>query len=129
MYLPEEAVRGTLRYVSTKSAPGSSIVADFAKKSVIDEIGKGAIDVVPVIMQAALAWARRAAAFGEPLQFGIPDDHEREFLHILGLELRELLAPAGAEAVKRYRTRKDGSVMGAPASDYSAAVLLEAEVP
>jgi hypothetical protein len=35
----------------------------------------------------------------------------------------------GAEAVKRYRTRKDGSVMGAPASDYSAAVLLEAEVP
>ena len=128
-YLPEEAVRGTLRYVSTKSAPGSSIVADFVKKSVIDDIGKGAIDAAPVIMQAVLVQARRAAAFGEPWQFGIPDDHEREFLHNLGLELRELLAPAGAEAVRRYRTRRDGSVMGGvPASDYSVAVLLEAGV-
>ena len=129
MYLPEEAVRGTLRYVSTKSASGSSIVADFVKKSVIDDIGKGAIDAAPVIMQAVLVQARRAAAFGEPWQFGIPDDHEREFLHNLGLELRELLAPAGAEAVRRYRTRRDGSVMGGvPASDYSVAVLLEAGV-
>ncbi len=38
-YLPEEAVRGTLTYVATHSAQGSSIVADFIKKSVIDHIG------------------------------------------------------------------------------------------
>ena len=46
---------------------------------------------------------------GEPWIFGIPEPGEREFLSKLGLELREALPLGGAESLKRYLTRSDGT--------------------
>ena len=129
-YLPEEAVRGTLKYVATHSAPGSSIVADFLKKSVIDHFGTPVLPTDSPMVSAALGQAKRMADVGEPWIFGIPDGSETEFLSSTGLDLRTLLPSNGVEATKQYRTRRDGTLVGsAPPTDYSAMSLVEAAVP
>jgi methyltransferase (TIGR00027 family) len=128
-YLPEEAIRETLRFVASQ-APGSVVVADFVRRSVIDALAKGPGDDAPLPMRAAVILARRAADFGEPWLFGIPDGGEKEYLHALGLEVTERTSVNAPESIKRYRTRRDGSVVGPVASgDYTAVVLLEAAVP
>lgn len=130
MYLPEDAVRNTLKYIATHSLPGSSVVADFLKKSLIQHIGKPVVSTDPPMVAAALAQAKRMADVGEPWIIGLPDGAEAEFLHNTGLELKQLLPFNGVEAVKRYRTRRDGTTVGtASATDYSATNLVEATVP
>lgn len=129
-YLPGEVVLGTLRYVAAESAPGSAIVADFIAKSLIDKLGRQIDPAEPAMIRGALVQAKRMAELGEPWLFGIPDGKEREYLSGAGLQLTELLPLSGADALRRYRTRKDGSVVGnAPASNYSPGFLLEAAVP
>lgn len=56
-YIPEEAVRSTLRVVATASAPGSAIVFDGKGKSFIDFVAASlaAPDKVPPALQPALA--------------------------------------------------------------------------
>jgi len=48
----------------------------------------------------------------EPWIFGLPDNAEREYLGGFGLEAGDALPIGGAESVKRYLTRSDGTTVG-----------------
>jgi methyltransferase (TIGR00027 family) len=111
-YIPEEAIRSTLRFVATESAPGSSIVLDGKRKSFIDwvQANMASPEKVPQALRPTLAFQKRVADFGEPWIFGFPDGREREFFKSLGLDIGELLPQDGREARVRYLTRRDGSV-------------------
>src|SRR5262245_26422178 len=80
-YIPEGAVRSTLDFVATQSAPGSSIVLDGKRKSFIDWVKANIAspDKVPQALRPTLATQKRVADFGEPWIFGFPDGREREF--------------------------------------------------
>jgi methyltransferase (TIGR00027 family) len=115
MYLPEEAVRATLLFVSSHSVPGSSIVFDFLSKSFVDSLNqaqeeRARSDAQTVSRQIA----GRVSAAGEPWIFGLPDDGEHEFLRGAGLKATRLLATRSAEATKQYATRRDGSTIKIP---------------
>ncbi len=104
MYLPDAAVRDTLRWIS-KQASGSTLVFDFAYKSLIDSIAViNEPGWVAPNEQARLGSERlrQIAKWGEPWIFGIPDDGSKEFLNELGLEHRETIAMASTEAARRY---------------------------
>jgi methyltransferase (TIGR00027 family) len=113
MYLPEEAVRDTLRFVATHP-PGSGIVFDFVYRAMVDMLAR--IDVANVD-KAAKPFVQRFLNLikDEPWVFGVPVDAEREFLGEFGLELREALAIGGEKSLKRYLTRADGTQVGAQA--------------
>jgi methyltransferase (TIGR00027 family) len=129
-YLPEAAVRDTLQYVAKNAAAGSSIVTDFVYQSLIDKIGKPPAPGDPPIVRSVLAMTKRLAESGEPWLSGIPDNHEREYLAAAGLELIEALPQGSAEVARRYRTRRDGSLVGAePASHPSVGCFVEAALP
>jgi methyltransferase (TIGR00027 family) len=108
MYLSESAVRHSLRTISSYSAPGTTLVMDFAERAMIDLFAK-----LPELSQH-----KYTTYWGEPWIFGLPDMGERDFFRGCGLELREILSFVGSEASKRYLTRSDGmsfgSVRGAP---------------
>lgn len=113
MYVPEEGVRATLRYVAGHPA-GSAIVFDFMYRPMID-------------MLANIDWAKVPDSFkpfvqrffdlikDEPWVFGIPVGGERTFLSETGLELREALTIGGEESIRRYATKADGTQVGAQA--------------
>ena len=113
MYLPEEAVRDTLRFVATHP-PGSGIVFDFVYRAMVDMLAR--IDVANV-PKAAKPFVERFLNLikDEPWVFGVPVDAEREFLGEFGLELREALTIGAEESLKRYLTRADGTQVGAQA--------------
>jgi methyltransferase (TIGR00027 family) len=113
MYVLEEGVRTTLRYVAGHP-PGSAIVFDFMYRPMVD-------------MLRNIDWARVPDSFkpyvqrfldlikDEPWVFGIPVGGERTFLGEVGLELREMLTIGGEESIKRYATKADGAPIGAQA--------------
>ena len=111
MYLPEDAVRRTLRFAAAAS-PGSAIVFDFVYQSMIEAIARIDITKVP---EAAKAFFERflSVTRHEPWVFGLPMDGEREYLRELGLELRDELSLFSEEAAGRYLTRADGTQVGA----------------
>jgi methyltransferase (TIGR00027 family) len=102
MYLPEHAVRDTLRTISSHSVSGSSVVMDFAGKAMID-----ALRELPDLSQH-----KYTTEWGEPWIFGLPDTQEKNFFHECGLELRDVLSFFGSDARKRYLTRSDGTSFG-----------------
>ena len=118
MYLPEDAVRATLRTVASYSAAGSSLVMDFAGRATIDMLEK-----FPHIPQH-----NYTTHWGEPWIFGVPDTREQEFFRECGLELRETLGFFGRAAAKRYLTRADGrrlgSVRGGPPRRYAFSMMV-----
>src|SRR5260370_1061323 len=75
MYLAEEDVRATLRFISANAAPGSSLVMDYACRAVIDALKK-----YPNHPQH-----RFTTDWGEPWIFGVPDSKQREFFRECGL--------------------------------------------
>jgi hypothetical protein len=107
MYVPEEAVRATLRFVAAHP-PASAIVFDFVYRPMVDMLARIDPSNVP---QAARSFLERFLNLirDEPWVFGLPLGGEREFLGEFGLELRECLTIGGAESVERYLTRADGS--------------------
>ena len=102
MYLTEEAVRETLHAVATDSAPGSSLVMDFACEALID-----AMAMFPNHPQH-----RYTTHWGEPWLFGVPDTKDREFFRETGLALREAISMVRGDALRRYLTRADGTRLG-----------------
>ena len=112
MYIPEEAIRSTLRFVASESAPGSVIVLDGKQKSFIDWVAANLAspEKVPEVLRPTLALQKRNADWGEPWIFGFPDGREREFFKSVGLDIGELLPHDGPEARRRYLTRRDGSI-------------------
>jgi methyltransferase (TIGR00027 family) len=102
MYLSEEAVRATLHTIASFSAPGSSLVMDFAGRAIIEMF-----EMLP-----HLAQHNYTTHWGEPWIFGLPDGHEREFFRECGLDVTEILTYFGRDAAKRYLTRSDGARIG-----------------
>jgi len=111
MYLPEEAARGTLRFVAAHP-PGSGIAFDFVYRTMIDMIKAidlaNVPDVAKPFVQRFLNLTR-----DEPWVFGLPLGGERVFLSELGLALREVLTIGGVDSIERYLMRADGSEVGA----------------
>jgi methyltransferase (TIGR00027 family) len=134
-YIPEEAIRETLRYVS-ETAPGSAIVFDAKKKSFVDWVKANmeSPDRVAEALRPVLAQQKKYMEWGEPWIFGFPDGKEDEFLQSVGLELSELLPQDGDEVKRRYQTRRDGTLAFPilpvqPGVPTSAAAMVEAVVP
>jgi methyltransferase (TIGR00027 family) len=102
MYLSEDAVRATLCTIASYSAPGSSLVMDFAGRAMIEML-----DRFPELSQH-----NYTTDWGEPWIFGVPDEKEREFFAESGLQVREFLSFFGRDVVQRYLTRSDGTKLG-----------------
>jgi methyltransferase (TIGR00027 family) len=113
MYLPEEAVRSTLRFVAAHP-PGSGIVFDFVYSTMIDMLARIDVAAVP---KAVRPFVERFLELtrDEPWVFGLPVGGEREYLRELGLELGEVLTIGGEESLRRYVTKADGTQVGAQA--------------
>ncbi len=107
MYVAEEGVRETLRTIATQSAPGSSLVMDYTTKVSLEFMARF----------PQLGSSKFLAAWGEPWVFGVPDGAEKEFFAGVGLEPREFFPAFGAEAIKRYLTKPDGTILGSPPPD------------
>ena len=111
MYVPEEGVRATLRFVASHPA-GSAIVFDFVYRPMIDMIAKADPATTP---KAARPFLERFLNLikDEPWVFGVQVGRERELLAECGLELRELITIGGEDSLKRYVTKADGTQLGA----------------
>lgn len=107
MYVAEPGVRETLCTIATQSAPGSSLVMDYTTKTSLEFMARF----------PQFGRAKFLAAWGEPWVFGMPDGAEKEFFTSVGLEPREFFPVVGPEAIKRYLTKPDGTVLGAPPPD------------
>lgn len=124
MYVPEEALCATLRFVASHPE-GSSIVFDFCTQATIDDLRRLDLQAVP---PAARATMQRFMDLirDEPWVFGVPLDGEQEFLAKVGLALREMLTIGGPESIARYLTRADGSIVGAEAAARADALRQDA---
>jgi len=91
MYLPEKNVRETLQMVATHSAPGSSIVLDYASR-----LG---LEMTKRTLQGPVAMA---AAWGEPWIFGVPGDNGIDFFRNLGFAPGVPISMNDPEAMKRF---------------------------
>jgi methyltransferase (TIGR00027 family) len=101
VYLSEEAVDRLLRLVASDSAPGSSIVFDYAVRAALERPGD---------FYGGAEAAAYLARSGEPWRFGIEHEEVEPFLRERGLELVSLLTPPELE--RAYLTRADGSLAG-----------------
>jgi len=111
MYVPEESVRATLRFVGSHPA-GSGIVFDFVSRTMIDWLTNTEPHTLSRPAQAFVARFRNVLK-DEPWLFGVPVGQEREFLAECGLVLREAFTIGGDESLKRYVTKADGTQVGA----------------
>ncbi len=90
-YIPESAVRGTLRFVAAHSAPGSRIIFDYP----LDTNGR--------LNNPDNIFSR----WGEPFLFGFPNGGPSGFIRDAGLETLSDLT--NEELVKMYAMRPDGT--------------------
>ncbi len=128
MCLPEDAVRETLQWIAHQ-APGSTIVFDFADASVIEFTKRVQEGFQPKTEYGHLAAerVRQLDSWKEPWLFGIPEGGSEEFVRRLGLEHRETMGMASAEAAKRYLGwDRDEPFVLPVRTNYS---ILEAAVP
>jgi methyltransferase (TIGR00027 family) len=110
MYMAEEALRATLRFVAAHAA-GSSVVFDFATRTMVE--GLKQLDLANIPPVARPTFERFLSMVrDEPWLFGFPVRAEKEALAEHGLELRELLTIGSEKSVRRYLTRADGTEVG-----------------
>ena len=102
MYISEEGVRETLSGVAANAAPGSRLVMDYTTTAWLAFMRK----------HPEFGPSRFFTAWNEPWVFGLPEGAEREFFESVGLAPREFFPGFGPEALKRYLTRPDGTVLG-----------------
>jgi methyltransferase (TIGR00027 family) len=115
-YISGEAVDGTLRFIATQSAPGSSVVFDYMPSGAIE----GDFKTYPDIRMLAFWVAYR----GEPFIFGIPEGQSASYVNKRGLKVVSDLKPKDLEA--KYLTRSDGSLDGPCTSAFR---IMHAVVP
>ncbi len=101
---------------------------DAVYQFLIDKAAKEPDPADPPDVRAVVAMTRRLAQTGEPWLSGIPENQEREYFALAGLHVVEVLPMGSAEAGKRYRTRRDGTIVGNQASFASVGCLIEATV-
>jgi methyltransferase (TIGR00027 family) len=112
-YLPEDAVRETLRWVA-RQAPGTSIVFDYLWSEAFED---------PARFYGLPELLRRVAQMGEELRSGLPRGRTREYLAEIGLELE---SDVSAEDAERYLIASDGRMIGRP---YGFGGIAHARVP
>jgi O-methyltransferase involved in polyketide biosynthesis len=117
MYLKEETVRETLRFVAAESAVGSLLVLDYACRATIDALKRF----------PSHPTHRFSTHWGEPWLFGMPDNREREFFRECGLELRESISLVRGREQQRYLTR--GWNASRPRKAFRPAVRPRGEAP
>jgi O-methyltransferase involved in polyketide biosynthesis len=107
MYLSEEAVSATLRFVARNSAPASTIAFNYISGT------------------SYASATKRFESYGEPLLFGFPAARAKEFLSEQGLGVVSDWGPD--EMTARYLTRPDGTVFGSATETarYCVAVVPE----
>lgn len=111
MYVEEEALRATFRFFAAH-APGSSVVFDFATRTMIDGMNAVDLEKLPALARPPVERILKMIR-NEPWVFGIPLDGEKAFLAGFGLELREMVTIGSEESVRRFLTRSDGTTVGA----------------
>jgi methyltransferase (TIGR00027 family) len=116
MYITEEAVRGTLTFIATRSAPGSVVVFDYMMAGVAAKDWK-------TYPQARIS-ATLCALHGEPWIFGFPEPSAGPFVQKFGLDVVEDLD--GKAMTEKYMTRSDGKRDGMAGSHWG---LMHARVP
>lgn len=128
MYLPEQAVRDTLHWIS-KQAKGSMVVFDFAYSALIEQIARAQHGEQPEGDRAKLVMdrLRQIAGWGEPWIFGVPTDQSAKYINELGLQHRETLGMASIEAAHRYLAWTEDRPFPAPIRQMYA--IAEAVVP
>ena len=99
MYLSEETVRRTLTLLARHSAPGSSLMMDYAGRAFIDILEKH-----PNHPQH-----KYTTGWGEPWVFGVPDQDNQKFFAECGFQTRQVLGFFGPAVSKKYLTRQDGT--------------------
>ncbi len=113
MYVREEALRETFRYIGS-SVAGSSLVFDYATRVMVDGLRNMNLASIPPAARPSIQRFMDLIS-DEPWLFGIPLDGERQFLAEAGMELREVLTIGSKESAARYLTRVDGTTVGAEA--------------
>jgi methyltransferase (TIGR00027 family) len=112
-YLSEQAVMAVLSWVGAHTSPRTSIVFDALWASVLGDQSN---------YYGTRELKKYGAAIGEPLRWGIADGQVEETLARVGLRAERVL---DTEALARYVTRPDGSLLGRPIGGY---VLVHARV-
>lgn len=116
MYITEEAVKATLQFIATGSAPGSAVVFDYMMAGVAAKDWKR--------YPQARVIATLCALHGEPWIFGFPAPSASPFVQKMGLDVVEDLS--GKEMTEKYMTRSDGKLEGVAGSHWG---LMHARVP
>lgn len=110
-YIPEDAVKSTLKTLGQMAAPGSSILVDYMNHTFVF----GDPSAPPRTTQPGFP------QWGEPWVFGIPDNTEDQFFGEGGYTLGKKMSVTGndPDAAKLYLTRKDGTIFGGPVTTRS----------
>lgn len=124
MYVPEEAVRATFRFVGSHPA-GSGIVFDYVYRAMIDFLATANVDAMPAATRPFFERFKNLIK-DEPWIFGVPVGGERDFVEDFGLELREAFTIGGEDSLKRFVTKADGTQVGAKAIAAAMARMAEA---
>ena len=101
MYLTSEVVDGILRFISSDSALGSSVVFDYLLQEVVDGTTSD---------EDAIKAARYVAKLGEPYVFGINPEGIEGFLAERDLTLLSHVTPQEME--DKYLRKSDGHLLG-----------------
>jgi methyltransferase (TIGR00027 family) len=124
MYLPEDAVRATFRFVGSHQ-PGSGIVFDYVYRAMIDFLATANVETMPVVSRPFFERFKNLIK-DEPWIFGVPVGGERQFVAEFGLELREAFMIGGEDSLNRFVTKADGTQVGAEAIAAAMARLAQA---
>ena len=106
MYVTQEAVDQTLRFIADQSAPGSTVIFDYILETAIQRDSKK--------YPAARRFAFRMALAGEPILSGLPEGKNaaKAYINDRGLEV---LSDVGYEELtKMYLIGTDGNPDGLP---------------
>ena len=107
-YISGEAVDGTLKFIASRSAPGSSVVFDYLPTDVI----KGNFDKYPDLRGLAFWVAHKA----EPFVFGFDEGKGPSYVEARGFTV---LSDIGADDMNAmYLTGSDGKLVGPAASAF-----------
>ncbi len=116
MYISAAAVDSTLKFITTQSPPGSSVVFDYMPHELI----QGNFDKYKDVRRLAF-WVKYR---GEPFVFGIKEGEGKSFVEQRGLKVLSDIGPKEMEA--RYLTLSDGQLLGPCSSGFR---IMHAAVP
>ena len=116
MYITEAAIKATLDFIATRSAPGSAVVFDYLLAGVAAKDWKK--------YPKARFSATICELHGEPWIFGFPEPSAGPFVQKAGLEVVEDLN--GKQMSEKYMTRSNGKLDGVAGAHWG---LMHARVP